>query len=434
MRASHFRLELYLVERRRNALHAGHCVLAKGNTGLVSAHQHRLDIGRSAKDAQQSRRKKATRRFRQHAEAVSDLVFQRSYLGDFRHVSKAPVDVELCVLRDDVFVGKIGRHVDRDLRRLQSRRSVAAKKAGNRFVEHPQVHVESDRVHETRLLGSEEIAGTAQLEILERDLVSGAELGVVLENRQAAVRIFVDRVRHEQVAARAPMRAPDASAKLIKLRQAKGIGAVHEHRVGVRHVEAGLDDHRRDEYVDLAIDEAPHDALQLPLAHLTVADANARARNDAPDVLGHSVDGLDAVVNEKDLSTAIELPGNSFVDEAIVPRLDVSEHGRAVARRSLHQSHVAQTSERQMQRSRYRRRRQGEYVGIESEPFQAFLVFDTEAMLFVDDDESELGEGNIGAEQPMRSDHDVDLARLQVAEHSRLLLWRLKTTERLHVH
>jgi hypothetical protein len=44
MRASHFRLELYLVERRRNPLHTGHRVLAKGNTGLVSAHQHGLDI------------------------------------------------------------------------------------------------------------------------------------------------------------------------------------------------------------------------------------------------------------------------------------------------------------------------------------------------------------------------------------------------------
>ena len=44
-----------------------------------------------------------------------------------------------------------------------------------------------DRVHEARLLGAEQIAGAAQLEILERDAIARAELGVVLEHLQAAL-------------------------------------------------------------------------------------------------------------------------------------------------------------------------------------------------------------------------------------------------------
>src|SRR5436190_15674649 len=98
MSAPHLRLELYLVERRRNPLHTGHRVLAKGNTGFVSAHQHRLDVRGTAEHPQQRGSEEATRWFRQCAEAVSDLGFQRPYLSDVRHVGQAPVDVELGVL------------------------------------------------------------------------------------------------------------------------------------------------------------------------------------------------------------------------------------------------------------------------------------------------------------------------------------------------
>src|SRR5690349_12281886 len=112
MCTSHLRLELYLVERRRNPLHPGHRVLAKGNTGLISAHQHGLYVGRAAKYAEQGDGKEALRGFRQWTKAVTELCAQRLDLRDIRHVRHAAVDIELSILRVDVLVRQIGRRVD----------------------------------------------------------------------------------------------------------------------------------------------------------------------------------------------------------------------------------------------------------------------------------------------------------------------------------
>ena len=60
----------------------------------------------------------------------------------------------------------------------------------------------------------------------------------MLQNGETAVGIFVDRVRHEQVATRTAVRASHTPAKLVELREAEGVGAVHEHCVGVGNVES----------------------------------------------------------------------------------------------------------------------------------------------------------------------------------------------------
>ena len=51
-----------------------------------------------------------------------------------------------------------------------------------------------------------------------------------------------------------------------------------------------------------------------------------------------------------------------------------------------------------MKRARDRGCGQGKYVGVETELLESFLVFDTEAMLLVNDDKSELREGDVGTE------------------------------------
>ncbi len=154
-----------------------------------------------------------------------------------------------------------------------------------------------------------------------------SELGVMLEHREPALRIDVHGIGDEQVAVGAPVRAPDAAAELVQLREPEVVGAIHEHRVRVRHVEPRLDDHRRHEHIDLAGDEPPHHLFEVALAHLAVRDGDARARREAPDVVRDADDGLDSVVDEEDLAAAIELARDSLLDQPLVPRLDEGEHG-----------------------------------------------------------------------------------------------------------
>src|SRR6476659_4493326 len=98
MCTSHLRLELYLVERRRNPLHPGHRVLAKGNTGLISAHQHGLYVGCAAQDTQQGDREEALCGLRKRSESITQLRSQSLDLRDVRHVGHPAIDVELRVL------------------------------------------------------------------------------------------------------------------------------------------------------------------------------------------------------------------------------------------------------------------------------------------------------------------------------------------------
>ena len=68
----------------------------------------------------------------------------------------------------------------------------------------------------------------------------------------------------------------DAPAQLVKLRQAKGVGAIHDERIRVGDVQAGLDDGRTHEDVELVVPEVLNDGLELVLVHLSVGGAHAR--------------------------------------------------------------------------------------------------------------------------------------------------------------
>ena len=72
------------------------------------------------------------------------------------------------------------------------------------------------------------------------------------------------------------MRAADAAAQLVQLREAELVGAIDDDRVRGGHVDAALDDRRADQQVAALVIEVEHDLLQLALAHLPVADGDAR--------------------------------------------------------------------------------------------------------------------------------------------------------------
>ena len=82
----------------------------------------------------------------------------------------------------------------------------------------------------TRLLGAEQVAGTADLEVAHRDLKARAELGVVGERRQARARLGrqLGRVGVEQVGVRGDVRAADAAADLVELAEPERVGALDD--------------------------------------------------------------------------------------------------------------------------------------------------------------------------------------------------------------
>ena len=127
------------------------------------------------------------------------------------------------------------RALSRALGRLAARRS----QLGHRLAEQPGVEVEADGVDVAALLGAEDVAGPAYLEVLHGDAEPGAEFRSGDDRLQPALRGLREPASalHEQVGVRALGAAADASAELVQLRQAEGVRPVHNEGVDRRDVE-----------------------------------------------------------------------------------------------------------------------------------------------------------------------------------------------------
>src|SRR5215210_2935093 len=63
---------------------------------------------------------------------------------------------------------------------------------------------------------------------------------------------------------------------------------------------------------------------------------------------------------------------------------------------------------------------------------QPFLVLHSKPMLLVDDDDAEVLESNIGAEEPMSSDNNVGASICKLPDHDLLLLRGLEAAQRAY--
>ena len=166
--------------------------------------------------------------------------------------------------------------------------------------------------------------------------------------------------------------------------------------------------------------EGEHDALQGALRHLAVGDGDAGAGQQPAQLLGLGLDRLDAVVHEEDLAAAVQLAQDGVAHEAGGRFRDPCLDGQPVLRRRLDDAHVAHAHERQVERARDGRGRERQDVHLGLELLEALLVRHAEALLLVDDDQPEVAEADVLAEQAVRADDDVHAARGQPGQ--RLLL------------
>ena len=191
--------------------------------------------------------------------------------------------------------------------------------------EQAHVEVEADGADVAALLGAEEVAGAADLEVAQGDLEAGAQLRRLEDGLQALLRDLAQRavLVVEQVGVGAGGAAADAAAELVELRQAELVGVVDDDRVRVGDVEAGLDDRRADEDVGLAVGELEHHALELVLVHLAVADADLGLGHELAELARDQLDVVDAVVDEVDLAAALHLAHDRLADDVVVELGDV---------------------------------------------------------------------------------------------------------------
>ena len=164
-----------------------------------------------------------------------------------------------------------------------------------------------------------------------------------------------------------------------------------------------------------------HHPLQLALVHLAVRDGDRGLGDERAEVAGHEVDVLDPVVDEEHLPAAAELALDGLADDVVVVAGDVGAHRQAVDRRRLDHAQIADAHQRHLQRARDGRGGQRHDVDQRAQVLDLLLVAHAEAVLLVDHQQAEVLELDVGLQQPVRADDDVDLAGPQPAQHLALL-------------
>ena len=113
------------------------------------------------------------------------------------------------------------------------------------------------------------------------------------------------------------------------------VGAIDQHGVGVWHVQPTLDNECGDENIDLTLNEPPHDGLEVSLLHLPVTDRNPGFRDDLFQFISNAMNGLNPVVNVKDLSGPADFPHHRFTDQFAVKWSKIGSDDLAIGRRGF---------------------------------------------------------------------------------------------------
>ena len=286
----------------------------------------------------------------------------------------------------------------------------------------------------TRLRCAKQIAGAPELEISQGNPIPRPELGMMFEHLEPTFGIGIDQIGHEEITVCAPMSPSDSAAQLIQLGQPELVRPVDDHRIGVGHIEPGLDNHRRYQNVDVTCDKLTHVVVEVTLALLPVRHRDRRAWRQTTRPVGHSLDRFNAIVHQEHLSPAIQLTRNGLGKEIVVPRLNEREHRRPISGWRLDGREISETRKCPLQRSGNRCGGERQHIHFQSESLEALLVSHTEAVLFIDHQKTEVLEVHIRRQQAMGADDDVDRPTLGFLQHVPLFGRRAKPRQHFGLH
>ena len=147
-----------------------------------------------------------------------------------------------------------------------------------------------------------------------------------------------------------------------------------------------------------------------------------------------AVDGLNAVVQVKDLAAARELAPDGVGNDAPVVLKDIRLHRLAVDRRDLNGGHIANARERHVERAGDGGCRERQRIDLAGKLLELFLVRHAEALLLVDDEKAQVLEVQALLQQRVRADQKIDLARGRVLHDLLFLRRRFEAREHLDAH
>ena len=123
---------------------------------------------------------------------------------------------------------------------------------------------------------------------------------------------------------------------------------VDENRVDVGNIQAAFNDCGRHQDVGFLLDEIEHGFFQLVLVHLTMSHGDAGLQHHRLNLPCHFLDVVNSVVDEIDLSVAIELAQDGLADKLGIETGDAGFNRQPIGRGRLQVADVTNAQERQV--------------------------------------------------------------------------------------
>src|SRR5690606_10885427 len=150
----------------------------------------------------------------------------------------------------------------------------------NRFVQNLIVHFKTNLRDKSRLLGTQQIARTPNIQITHSDIKTRTELREFLDRRKTFV-CFWSQGRHrrtQQVTKRFFIRTPYATAHLVQVTQSKHMCVVDYNRIGIWYIQSCLNNSRSNENIKFVVDKFQHHIFQVITFQLAMSYTYARPR------------------------------------------------------------------------------------------------------------------------------------------------------------
>ena len=272
------------------------------------------------------------------------------------------------------------------------------------------------------LAGAEEFAGATELEVHFGDVeaVGGFDHGF-----QSLLGGVGGGIGDEE-AGGGVFAAADAAAELVELGEAEAVGVVDEDHAGIGDVDADFDHGGGDEHVGVAVAEGEHRGLFFFGGHLAVQNGYAQA---AQGTFGEAVEfGFDGfvfgdavVIDLGEDNVGLAATGDLLADEVVgLDRLGgaqpsgfdrLAAGGKVVDGAEIEVGEIGEG-----QRARDGSGGHHEVVRGVAFALEGGALFDAELVLFIDDDEAEVGEFDVFLDEGLGADGEMDFAGGEVFE------------------
>ena len=184
----------------------------------------------------------------------------------------------------------------------------------------------------------------------------------------------------------------------MQIAQAYVLRLVYDDGVGIRDIEAVLDDGGAEQDVVVAPHEVKDTVLELFRFHLPVGHTDAGVGQEPVQDVVDRWQLLHLVVQEEYLASAVQLVVDDAADLVFVEEDNFRLDGDAVGRRCLNNGEVAGAQQTELEGARNGSSREREGVDPNPELAEFFLGGHAELLLFVYHQQAEVAEGEARSE------------------------------------